>query len=292
MRFAYYPGCSPQSTTVELDHVTRKLAEILEIELVELKGASCCGTVELRLRNPDLFRGLNTRTLAMAEKLGLDILTVCDTCQLNLAQVNKELREDQEISLRTNEVLSEINLKYTGTVEVKHFLWVLLEDVGTQRLKDRVTNPLSSLKIAPFYGCHILRPKGVLGFEDPDKPTSLERLIRICGAEPVDYRGKTKCCGFHNLPYDRDLALELTGKYLKEAKEEGADCVVTPCPLCFTMLDGYQKEAEKRLDARLDLPVFHVPQLLGLAMGMDGKEMMLGRNMVSPARLLQRLRVR
>lgn len=289
MKFAYYPGCSPQSTTAELDHVTRKLAEILEIELVELEGASCCGTVELRLRNPDLFRALNTRTLAMAEKLGLNILTLCDTCQLNLAQVNKELREDQKLSVRTNEVLSEINLKYTGTVEAKHFLWVLLEDVGTQKLRERITNPLSPLKIAPFYGCHILRPKEVLGFENPDRPTSLERLIRICGADPVDYPGKTKCCGFHNLPYDRNLALELTGKYLKEAKEEGADCMVTPCPLCFTMLDGYQKEADKRLGAKLDLPVFHVPQLLGLAMGMDGKEMMLRRSMVSPARLLQKL---
>ena len=163
----------------------------------------------------------------------------------------------------------------------------MLADIGEKNLKKKVVKPLSRLKVAPFSGCHLLRPKEVLGFEDPDKPTSLERLIRICGAEPIDYPGKIKCCGFHNLPYEPDLAVDLTGKYLKEAQESGANCMVTPCPLCFTMLDGYQKEAVKRLKTPLDLPVFHVPQLLGLAMGMDNKELMLGRNMISPKAILE-----
>jgi succinate dehydrogenase / fumarate reductase cytochrome b subunit len=289
MKFAYYPGCSPKSTTSELDHATRALAERLEIELVELEGASCCGTVEIRSRNLDLFIALNARTLAMAEQQGLDMITICDTCQLNLAHTNKQLKEDQGLLDKTNERLSALNLRYGGSIEVRHFLWVLLHDIGPQRLKDKVARPLSSLRVAPFYGCHILRPKEVLGFDDPDRPSSLESLIQICGAEPVDYLGKTKCCGFHNLPYDQNLALELTAKYLMEAKEKGAHSLVTPCPLCFTMLDGYQRKAEKHIKTRLDLPVFHMPQLLGLALGMGGKELMLRRNIVSPTRILRKL---
>jgi len=286
MKFAYYPGCSPKSTTIELDKTTRKLAEKLGIELVELEDASCCGTVELRSRNEDLYRALNGRTLAMAEKQGLNILTTCATCQLSLAQVNKELRDDKSQLAKTNRILSEIDLKYHGGVEVRHLLWVLLEDVGAERLKKQIVKDLERLRVAPFYGCHILRPKEILGFDNPNNPTSLETMIRLCGAEPVDYRGKTKCCGFHNLPYQQKLAVKMSARYLKEAKDNGANCVVTPCPLCFTVLDGFQSLASKELNTNLDLPVFHLPQLLGLAMGMNGKELMLSRNMVSPRTIL------
>jgi succinate dehydrogenase / fumarate reductase cytochrome b subunit len=289
MKYAYYPGCSPKSTTSELDHITRKIAQELEMDLVELREASCCGTVEIRLRDPDLFFALNARTLAMAENQGLDVVTICATCQLNLAQSNKQLMENEEVLERTNKRLERIQLKYNGAIHVRHFLWVLLQDIGAPRLQEKITAPLSSLRVAPFYGCHILRPQEVLGFDDPDRPSSLDDLIRICGAEPVDYSGKTKCCGFHNLVYDQDTALSLTGRCLAEAREKAADCLVTPCPLCFTMLDGFQKRAEKPRRAKSRLPVLHVPQLLGLAMGMDREQLMFKKHFISPMDLFRKI---
>lgn len=289
MRFAYYPGCSPQSTTKELDANTRSTAAALGLDLVDLNGAACCGSVELRLNDEDLFYALNARTFAMAEKQGLNLMTVCNTCQLTLAQANRKLNADQKLLDRVNIALNETGIEYRGGVEIKHYLWVLIEDVGANKIKQRVRAPLSGLKVAPFYGCHLLRPKEDLGFDDPDDPKSLEELIGICGGEPVHYPGRIKCCGFHNLPYDQQLAVTLCGTYLKEAKEAGADCMVTPCPLCFTMLDGYQKEAEKALNIRLGLPVFHMSQLLGLAFGMTADSLMLGRSMVKPSELLKRI---
>ena len=286
MKFAYYPGCSPKSTTLELDKTTKRVCAKLDIELMELEDASCCGTVEIRSKNEDLYLALNARTLAMAEKLGLDIVTTCATCQLILAQVNRRLRDDKEQLEITNKVLSYGGLKYDGTVEVRHFLWVLLEDVGVERVKREVVRRLEGLRVAPFYGCHMLRPSDILGFDDPKNPTSLETIIRLCGAEPVDYRGKTQCCGFHNLPYQQKLAVSMSAKYLKEARDNGTQCMVTPCPLCFTVLDGFQSLAEKELGTDLDIPVFHLPQLLGLAMGMNEKELMLSRNMISPKKVL------
>jgi succinate dehydrogenase / fumarate reductase cytochrome b subunit len=272
MKFAYYPGCSPQSTTRELDGVTRKIAKALEIELVDLNGPACCGSVEMRVNDPDLFYAINARTLAMAESRGLNLLTICNTCQLVLGQANQSLKRDGEL-----------------LDKVKHLLWVLLTDVGPEKIKRKLKVPLTGLRIAPFYGCHILRPKEALGFDDPDDPKSLEDFVRICGGEPVDFPGKIKCCGFHNLPYDPMLAVALTGKYLQEASDAGADCIVTPCPLCFTMLDGYQREANRESGSRVNLPVFHLPQLLGLAMGMGKDELMLKRHMVSADGILRKI---
>jgi len=289
MKFAYYPGCSPQSTTRELDITTRKIAMALKIELVDLNGPACCGSVELRLNDPDLFYAINGRTLAMAESQGLDLLTICNTCQLTLSQANQHLKGDIELLEKINRVLSKVHLEYRGGVNIKHFLWVLLADVGHEKIRKEIKMPLTGLKVAPFYGCHILRPKKTLGFDDPDNPKSLKDFIQICGAEPVDFPGKTKCCGFHNLPYEPELAVKLTGKYLKEAKDAGADCMVTPCPLCFTMLDGYQKKACKTSGFQIALPVFHFPQLLGLAMGMGKDQLMLKKNMVSADEVLFRI---
>lgn len=289
MKLAYYPGCSPKSTTRESDYVSRNVAHRLGIELVELKGAACCGTTEMRLTNPDLFASLNSRTLAMAETLGLNIITICATCQLNLAEVNKRFKEESAFSDTVNRILSECDMHYNGGVVVKHLLWFLLDDLGPDKLNTQISLPLKSLRVASFYGCHMLRPSNLLGFDDPDKPTSLERLISICGADPVDTKGKTQCCGFHNVAFNTDLACELTGRYLEEVAREQADCVVTPCPLCFTMLDGYQRESGKRLGKRFDIPIVHISQLLGMAMGMTWKELMFQKHITPPKDVFKKL---
>ena len=289
MKFAYYPGCSAKSTCPELDVSMKAVAKILGIELTELEVAACTGARQLRDSNEELFLTLNARTLALAEKLERNVVTVCATCLLNLAEVNDKLRRDAELRTKINRNLSEIGLKYRGECEVTHLLWVLLRDIGAEALAKRIVRPLHGLRVAPFYGCHILRPKDVLGFDDPDSPTSLDTLIRLVGAEPVAYDGKKRCCGFHVLMAREDVALKLSGRRLWEAREAKADCLVTTCPLCHTSLDPYQSAAARTSGAKADLPIIHLPQLLGLGLGLDPIELKLDGHVVSMAPVLEKI---
>ena len=289
MKFAYYPGCSAKSTCPELDISMKAVAKKLGIELTELEVAACTGARQLRDSDEELFLTLNARTLALAEKLERNVVTVCATCLLNLAEVNDKLRRDAELRTKINRNLSEIGLKYRGECEVTHLLWVLLRDIGAEALGRRIARPLHGLRVAPFYGCHILRPKDVLGFDDPDSPTSLDTLIRLLGAEPVAYDGKKRCCGFHVLMAREDVALKLSGRRLWEAREAKADCLVTTCPLCHTSLDPYQSAAARTSGAKADLPIIHLPQLLGLGLGLDPIELKLDGHVVSMAPVLQKI---
>jgi len=155
-----------------------------------------------------------------------------------------------------------------------------VREVGLEKLKNEVQVTLGDLKIAPFYGCYILRPSWDLGFDDPENPNSLEKVIRTVGAEPVDYGGKIKCCGFPLILEKEDIALAMDGANLKEAKDGGADAMVTPCPLCHMSLDIYQERAGRKVNAKLDLPVLHLPQMLGLAMGVPAEELGVQRHLV------------
>ena len=289
MKFAYYPGCSAKSTCPELDVSIKAVAKKLGIELIELDVAACTGARQLRDSDEELFLTLNARTLALAEKLERNVVTVCATCLLNLAEVNDKLRRDAQLRTKINRNLSEIGLKYRGECEVTHLLWVLLRDIGAEALAKRIVRPLHGLHVAPFYGCHILRPKDVLGFDDPDSPTSLDTLIRLLGAEPVAYDGKKRCCGFHVLMAREDVALKLSGRRLWEAREAKADCLVTTCPLCHTSLDPYQSAAARTSGAKADLPIIHLPQLLGLGLGLDPIELKLDGHVVSMAPVLQKI---
>ena len=289
MRYAYYTGCAAKGTSPELHHSTLAVAEKLGIQLDEMKSAACCGAGVVEEHDPDLSRALNARTLALAEKQGLDILTVCNICTQQLASVNKELKEKPALLEKTNEVLGKVGLSYKGTVNVTHLLWVLVRDYGIEKLKAQVTNPLTGWKIAPFYGCQILRPEEVLGFEDPYNPQSIEDIIKALGADPVDYDEKVKCCGFLIDTIQESTAVGMTGRCLAGAKRAGADCVVTPCPLCHLNLDAYQGQAANKVGVTLDMPVFHLPQLVGVALGIQTVTLRLTKNFVSPYRLVHKV---
>ena len=290
MRYAYYPGCSAKVTCPELHHSTIKVAEKLGIELIELDSASCCGAGVINEANPDLNLALNARNLALAEQQELyTVLTICCTCQHTLADANKRLKNNAILLSKINNVLSKIGLKYNGKVAVKHFLWILIEEFGLEKLRKYVVTPLNGLKIAPFYGCHLLRPKEVLGFDDPEKPTSLDQLIELFGGKPVEYNGKTKCCGFHLILAKQKTALKMAGKNLQNAKEMGAECMVTPCPLCHMALDIYQQKIEGVMRAKINLPVLHLPQLVGLAMGLSMHEIKLSTHIVSAEKLFHKI---
>lgn len=280
-KYAYFPGCSPKSSAQEADSSARLLAQALGIELVELTSAACCGSRELRITNPRLSLTLNARTLASAEKLGLDIITICNTCQLNLQEDNLRLKSNAHLLKEVNETLEGVNLHYTGKVKVFHLLRAIYESWGPEVLRERVRVDLHGLKIAPFYGCHLLRPYEVLKFDDPLHPNSLRKIIQALGGEYVDYASCAKCCGFHILMTNDRLPSRLSGLVIKEAMESGAECMVTPCPLCHVALDAYQKQAEKEIGSKLGLPILHLQQLIGLAIGLDQTEMGLSKHMVS-----------
>ena len=289
MKVAYFPGCSAKSTCPELDVSMKAVARELGIDLAELEVAACTGARQLRESDEELFLTLNARTLALAEKLGRNVMTVCATCFLNLIEVNDRLRREPELLKTINRNLSEVGLEYQGGCEVTHILWVLLRDIGAESLAKRIVRPLHGLRVAPYYGCHILRPKGVLGFDDPDSPTSLDSLIRLLGAEPVDYDGKKRCCGFHVLMTKEEVALKLSGKRLLEAQQAEADCLVTTCPLCHTSFDPYQSEAARTSGARADLPIIHLPQLIGLGLGLDPRRLKLDGHVVSTVPMLEKI---
>ncbi len=179
-----------------------------------------------------------------------------------------------------NARLAEEGLHYSGRTRISHFLWVLYEDIGIERLRELVVNPLTGLTVAAFYGCHITRPPQRYGFVDSRNNVALERLAEILGCRPIDYSGRTECCGFHTAAHDERVAIKLTGQHIKSAKTNGAKTMVTPCPLCHTVLDGFQREIEKDMGEKLDMPILHLPQLVGLALGLSPEELRLDRHMV------------
>ena len=280
MKLAYYPGCSAKSTCKELNASTLRVAERLGMELVELESASCTGSREIRAANRDLFLALNARIMAMAEQLKLPLMTICNTCTLNFFDTMKILEEEAETRDRVNAMLAEMGLHYKGEVEVTHFLWVLLEKIGPEKLRALVKRPLQGLRIAAFYGCHIIRPPKHFGFIDSRNVRSIELLNEILGCQSIDYSGRTECCGFHTAAGNEKIAIKLTGRHIQSAKTGGASAMVTPCPLCHTVLDTFQSQMERDLKAKLDMPILHLPQLVGLALGLDAEELQLSKHMV------------
>jgi succinate dehydrogenase / fumarate reductase cytochrome b subunit len=281
MRYAYYPGCVSQGACPELFRATKVVAERLGITLEHLREASCTGAGVLQERDPELGDTLNARTLAMAEKKGLPLMTICSTCQGVIAQANYKLKADPEYRAFINKFLKPEGLEYNGTTEVKHFMWVLVEDYGLDQLKGITKKSLNGAPLASFYGCYIIRPSKKLGMDErPERNTYLEKIIQVLGGVPVDTWGKTKCCGFPILTMNRDNSLRMAGTHLIEAKTKGAEAMVTPCPLCHLNLDTAQPDAAALHKTQIGLPIIHLPQLVGMALGFDAKELGLNRHIV------------
>jgi len=246
MKYAFFPGCVLESAAKEDYLATVAVAKKLGIELEELDGWTCCGASHVQDIAPEITLATNARNIALAEEKGLNLLTVCNTCTLMLRR---------------------------GTTDITHFLWVLIRDYGLDKLKAKVVKPLTGLRVAEYYGCHILRPQTELGFEDYQMPTSLADLISAIGATPIDFSRKLDCCGFHAVYPAHDSVMQMTGSINKDAATEGADCVVTPCPLCQMQLDMFQKEAKEVVGGGKDMPILHMSQLVGLALGISPAEM-------------------
>jgi succinate dehydrogenase / fumarate reductase cytochrome b subunit len=292
-RVAYYKGCLASLSAKELDSSTQALAPKVGLDLVELETVTCCGAGDIHEAEPDYYLHLNARILAYAEAAGCDeLLTVCNVCTLNLRQANWQLKNDDGLRERVSNNLERVGVPpYSGNVEVRHLLWEIAEGEGYELLKQSAHKGLKGLKIAPFYGCQILRPSKLLGFEDPDRPWSLERIIEACGGTAIDYPAKIKCCGFPIIQAREETALGELIQPIEQAKEAGADVIVTPCPLCHLSLDAWQSKLKKATGKDFAMPILHLSQLVGVAAGLQESELKFKRHVVPVTPVLEKLEV-
>ncbi|MFZ2456862.1 MAG: CoB--CoM heterodisulfide reductase iron-sulfur subunit B family protein [Candidatus Altiarchaeia archaeon] len=280
-KYAYFIGCTIPFRASNYDLATRKVTESLGIELVDLPDAGCCG-LYFELINEMTYLSMAARVLSMAEEKKLDLLVLCNGCNGSLYRANKKLKENPELKDKVNEVLTEVGREYRGTIEVKHLIRVLYEDIGIEKIKEKIANPLTNVKAAAHYGCHLLKPSEEIMFDDPKNPVSLDRLIEVTGAKSVDYYDKLQCCGGYVLAADAKTAYKMTGEKLSHVKAAGADIMITGCPFCNVMYDANQRAAETETGQQYKIPCLHYPQLLALAMGVDPKELGFEQNRVRP----------
>ena len=285
--YAYYPGCASEGTGIGQGLSVKAIANPLDIELKEIEDWTCCGATPYSSINEAESLVIAARNLALAEKTGLDLVTPCSGCFVTLCGANLHLQEDSQLMKQVNEALAVANLEYQGNVRVRHLVDVLLNDVTPEVITTKVHRKLNGLKVASYYGCQMVRPGN--GFDDPESPQSLDRLVVSLGAEAVPYPLKARCCGSSLIIPEERLALGLIRKLLDSALENGAQCIVTCCPLCQLNLDAYQGRVNSEFKTKFNLPILFIWQLIGLALGIDTKFLGLKTNIVSLSPVLNQI---
>ena len=282
--YSYFPGCSAESTAIGLGLSVRAIAEPLDMELIELEGWTCCGSTPYGSLDELEAVVVAARNLALAEKTGLDLVTPCSSCYVTLNKAAIHLEDHPQLKRQVNEALAVADLEYHGTLRIRHLVDVLLNDITPEVIASKVQQELNGLKVAPYYGCQLVRPH--YGPDDTESPQSLDLLVESLGAEAVPYPLKTRCCGGALIISEQSLALGLIRKLLDSAVRNGAQCIVTPCPLCQTNLDAYQSKVNSKFKTDYNLPVLFISQLIGLALGIDPISLGLRTNIVSPSEML------
>jgi heterodisulfide reductase subunit B len=287
MKYAFYPGCAVHSSSKEYGDSCKAISKVLGIELVEIPDWNCCGAIDAVYSYKPLYSvALAARNLSLAEKMEMDIVTLCSACYYTLSRTNKLLLEDSGLKSKVEGALSSAGLNYNGGVNVRHFLEVLMSDVGLEKIGEKVKNRLTTLNVASYYGCFLVRPPELTSFDDSEHPTSLDELVETLGASKVEYYGKVSCCGASLGVTNEKVMLELSKNILLNAKNSGANCMITACPLCHFNLDAKQKDIESKFDIKIGLPILHFTQLIGLAFGIEPKKLGLNKICVSPKNIL------
>jgi len=284
VKYAFFVGCTVLSRLPGYEKSARKLAERLGVELVDMPGSGCCGTTYLETLDHKTALAVAARNIAIAEEMGLDIVTICNGCTEVLTKTNKELRESPELRAEVNKILAKAGKEYKGTVDVKHYVRMLKEDVGLDIIKDNVKNSFEGFRVASHYGCHMLKPAEVLMGDDPENPTVMDELVAATGAEPVEYPSKLECCAGPVMGVREAVTWSVGMDKVREVKEQG-DALVTACPFCYLTFERCQLMQENNPN----LPVLHIPQLLGLALGLDADEVGLSHNKVGAKAVAGRL---
>ena len=268
-QYAYYPGCSLESLAKDYDSSAKEVANYLGLELKELQDWNCCGATAYFPVDELLAYTLVARNLAIAEKTGLtDFVAPCSACFKNAYFTNAYLKEDPDLADHINFALEEDDLHVDGKLKVRHLIEVLIEDVGLEEIRKRTTNPLTGLRVAPYYGCQLLRPRKNPE-EEVENPQFFEELLTAIGAEPIDYASRTRCCGASLIITNRRAALDMVHVLLQEAVDQEAKVIATTCPMCNVNLAVYQSQVNQAFGTHFSIPVMYFTQLMDLALGLN-----------------------
>jgi len=301
--YSYYPGCSSaEGTAIGYEQSIQAISAPLGLALVELEDWNCCGSTPYGSTDELESVCIAARNLALAEKtrftvlneegisderIGLDLVTPCSSCYATLNRANSLLLQYPDLKHKVDECLAAAGLEYKGGVRIRHLFEVIYNDIGLKFIEPKVTNPLNGLKVAAYYGCQLVRPEP--GFDNPHNPQSLDQMVASLGAEPVPFPLKDRCCGGSLIIPELDLTLGLLHNILESAAGGGAQCIVTPCPLCQTNLDAYQSKVNSKFKTHYNLPVLFFSQLIGLALGIAPESLGFHTNIVSPKQMLDQV---
>jgi heterodisulfide reductase subunit B2 len=284
MKYAYYPGCSADSTARDQYMSVNEVAHSLNIELVELKGWTCCGSTPAHHSDVHLSIALPAANLLMAKKTGLDMVVFCAACYNRMKVANHEIQTKPEIR---KEIAATLGEDYDGSVKIHHFVEVLIKDIGAKKLHEAFTHSLAGLKVASYYGCLLVRPQEVTQFDDPENPTLIDSLVTLMGGESINWPHKVECCGGGFALTRTDIVVELSNSLLNMARLSGAQCMAVACPMCQINLDMRQSDINKTKNSDHNLPVVYITQLLGLCMGISPKKLGMDKCVVSPEPIIE-----
>ncbi|MFQ5981137.1 MAG: CoB--CoM heterodisulfide reductase iron-sulfur subunit B family protein [Candidatus Heimdallarchaeota archaeon] len=285
MKFTLFPGCVSHQSCPELLRSTKTVLQAIELELVETDKFSCCGAGYLSVAQDDLGIAVNARNFALAGKEEAAIITPCSTCHATMRKAELAL-EDHSLREEVKQLLKDHELDIDNMSKFYHLVEVLTERKNLAKIANKIIFPLENLLVAPFYGCHLIRPNHIIG--DITGPARMDSLINALGATLIHCSTRSQCCGFHVQLENEKGMLMMAAEFLAEARDRDSDLVLTSCPLCQMVFDMYQYKIRKITGGNLQIPVLHLAQLVGLALGTGGKAVGLGRNIVSPKRVLSK----
>jgi len=286
MKYAYFPGCSLECSSAAYDVSVRAVADLLGIKLVELDDWNCCGATEYFSQDELTACSVIARNLALVDQQFDQLVAPCAACYLNLAKVDNLMSEHAEMNDKINQALAAGGLNYKpGRVKVRHILDVIHTDIGETAIRDKVVKPLTGLRIAPYYGCQVVRP--IKGVDSTEYPMKMDELFKWLGAEVVDYPVKAHCCGGHMTQISEPQAFELIRRLLQSAVEYEADLILCMCPMCQLNMDAYQSRVNGFFDLNFKMPIIFFTQLLGVAFGIDPKTLGFGKEIVAASPVLK-----
>ena len=288
MKYGYFPGCSSDSTARDMHESTLEVAKALGIELVEPKGWTCCGATAGHQTDKFLSVALPAASLAKVKDDGLEMVVSCAACYNRMEVANHEIQNNAEMRKNVSEALGR---DYDGSVNVKHFMEVILQDVGIEKIKESVKKSLNGMKIASYYGCLLVRPNEVTKLDDPENPTFLDKLVTAMGGESLDWPHKVECCGGGLSMSRTDVVVSLTNSILEMAQASGAECIVVACPMCQVNLDLRQLDIKKQLGREYNMPIVYITQLIGLCLGIPKEKLGLEKLMISPSKVIEAVKL-
>ncbi len=282
MKYAYFPGCSAESTARDQYTSTIAVARSLGIELAEPAGWTCCGSTPAHQVDHDLAVSLSVANLQKVSDLGLDMVVSCASCYSRMKAANHSVSSDPDTRKRIAEITGR---DYDGSVRVRHFIEVILEDIGLEKFKKYLTGSLNGIKVASYYGCLLVRPNEITSFDDPENPVYIDRIINAMGGSSVDWPHKTECCGAALTLTRPDMVTKLSESIIGMAAGYGAECIAVACPMCQINLDMRQSDIKSDTGNDYSMPVMYITQLIGLCLGISKKELGLERLINTPEKI-------